>query len=284
MPKIIPSILAVVAVAGWAVAVVFFNKSGDLDGKLEAGEVERAKLAEDLGSARKDVEKYLESAGRLDEIGQQVGAAEDQVDALEGMRQAAHQELAAVKNEIEAGKAELATVESKLREREARVGEIEREIELAGTELAQLRAEAEEVRQMAERAGSGQLAEGQPQPESASEAAASVAEPKQTDRVAEAKRRFQSVDQNGDGKLVQFEFRLNSIKLLSLIDANRDGFVTRDETFLSAERFKLFEFNGDGKISPLEFVDERTFRTIDTHKQGFITFEEYLTFVLGTAP
>ncbi len=282
MPKVILGILAVVAVAGWAIAIVFLNKSGDLGGKLETSEAVRAKLAEDLESARKDLEKYLESAGRLDEIGQQVSAAEDQVAALDGQLQAARQELAAVKNETEAGKVELATVESKLRERKAQVSGIEQEIELAGTELKRLHTEAEGLRQKAEGAQTGLLVERQPPPQAASEAEPSVAEPKETDRIAEARRRFQIVDRNGDGRLDQFEFRLNSVKLMGLIDANRDGFITRDETLLSSEQFGLFDFDGDGKISPMEFVDTRTFRTIDANQQGFITFEEYLAFNQAT--
>ncbi len=282
MPKVILGILAIVAVAGWAIAIVFLNKSEDLGGKLETSEAVRAKLSEDLESARKDVAKYLESAGRLDEIGQQVSAAEDQVAALDGQLQAARQELAAVKNETGAGKADLATVESKLRERKAQVSKIEQEIELAGPELERLHAEGEELRRKAERAQTGQLGERQPQPQAASEAEPSVAEPKETDRIAEARRRFQVVDRNGDGKLDRFEFRLNSVKLMGLIDDNKDGFITRDETLLSPEQFALFDLDGDGKISAIEFVDARTFRTIDTKKQGFITFEEYLAFNQAT--
>jgi uncharacterized protein (DUF3084 family) len=280
MPKVILGVLAVVAVAGWAIAIVFLNKSGDVGGTLETSEAEPAKLAEDLESARKDLKKYLESAGRLDEIGQQVSAAEDQVAALDGQLQAARQELAAVRNETEAGKAEFATLESKLRERKAQVSEIEQEIELAGTELERLRAESEELRRKAERAQTGLSVERQPQ--AASEAEPRVAEPKEVDRVAEARRRFQIIDRNGDGKLDQFEFRLNSVKLMGLIDANKDGFITRDETLLSPEQFALFDLDGDGKISSIEFVDARTFRTIDTKKQGFITFEEYLAFNQAT--
>ncbi len=71
---------------------------------------------------------------------------------------------------------------------------------------------------------------------------------------------------------------------MGLIDANNDGFITRDETLLSPEQFELFEFDGDGKISAIEFVDARTFRTIDINQQGYITFEEFLTFIQKTAP
>jgi hypothetical protein len=282
MPKVILGILVIVAVAGWAATIFFVNKSGDLGGELEAGEAARAKLSEDLELARKDLEKYLESAGRLDEIGQQVRAAEDQAAALDGQLQAARQELATAKNDTEAGKAELAAAESKLRERKAQVSEIEQEIERAGTELERLHAEAEELGRKAERAQTGLVIGSQPQ--AASEAEPGVAGLKETDRIAEARQRFQIVDRNGDGQIDQFEFRLNSVKLMGLIDANKDGFITRDETLLSPERFKLFDFDGDGKISAVEFVDAQTFRTIDINQQGFITFEEYLTFMQETAP
>ena len=270
MPKVILGIVAVVAVAGWAIVIVFFNKSGDLGDKLETSEAERAKLAEDLELARKDLEKQIEAAGRLDEIGQQMGAAENQVAVLEGQIQTKRDELVVVSTETEAGKAELATLEAKLHERKAQVSEIEQEIEQAGLERERLRAEVELTQ-----------TEAQPEPQTTSEAEPSMVEPEESDRVAEARRRFQIVDQNGDDRLDEFEFRLNSIKLLGLIDANDDGFVTIDETLLSPEQFKLFDLDGDGKISPIEFV--RAFPTIDTNRQGSITFEEYLTFIQATA-
>jgi hypothetical protein len=283
MQKVILGTLAVVAVAGWAVATVFLNESGDVGSKLETSEAERAKLAEELESARKDLEIYLESAGRLDQIGQQVSAAEVQVAALEGELHAARQELAAVRNETEAGKAEMAALEPKLRERKAQVSGIEQEIERAKFELERLRAEAAESRRRTERAQSDSLGEGQPQPQAAPGAEPSVAEPKETGRVAEARRRFQIVDENGDGRLDQFEFRLRSVTLLDLMDADRNGFVTRDETLLSPERFEVLDLDGDGKISSLEFVDARVFSEIDTKQQGFVTFEEYLAFIQATA-
>ncbi len=283
MPKVILGILAVIAVAGWAIAIVFFNKSGDLGGRLETSEAERTKLAGDLELSQKELKNYRESVGQLDEIEQQVSAAENRFAALGGKIKVQREELAAVLNETEGGKTELAALETKLRERKAQVSEIEQEIEVAGIVLERLRAEAEELRLRVERAPTEPLVEQQPQPQAASEAEPSVAKPKETGRIAEARRRFELVDQNGDGNLDLFEFRLTSIRFLDQIDANKDGFVTVDETLLSPEQFKLFDFDGDGKISPIEFVDRRTFRTIDSQQQGFITLEEYLTFVRATA-
>ena len=77
------------------------------------------------------------------------------------------------------------------------------------------------------------------------------------------------------GELAKFEFRLNSVKLLGVIDANQDGFVTRDETFLSPEQFKLFEFNGDGKISKDEFRGpDRFWSRLDGDGDGVVTRKE----------
>ena len=121
----------------------------------------------------------------------------------------------------------------------------------------------------------------EPETQAIPEVKASAADLVGPERVAEAERRFQIIDQDGDGKIDEFEFRMNSIKLLGLIDANDDGFVTIEETLLSPEQFKLFDTEGDGKISSVEFT--RAFPTIDTKQQGFITFEEYLAQIQLTA-
>ena len=97
------------------------------------------------------------------------------------------------------------------------------------------------------------------------------------DRVAEAERRFRIVDQNGDGKVDQFEFRLNSIKLFSLIDANEDDFITIEESLTTTERFKLFDADGDGKVSSTEFT--RAFATVNTDGKGYVSFDDYLQYV-----
>jgi hypothetical protein len=121
----------------------------------------------------------------------------------------------------------------------------------------------------------------EPETQAIPEVKASAADLVGPERVAEAERRFQIIDQDGDGKIDEFEFRLNSIKLLGLIDANDDGFITIEETLLSPEQFKLFDSDGDGKISSVEFT--RAFPTIDTKQQGVITFEEYLAQIQLTA-
>ena len=106
-------------------------------------------------------------------------------------------------------------------------------------------------------------------------AKAKATETPESDPLADAKRRFRKVDQNGDHKIDRLEFRLKKVAVLSLIDVNRDGYVTIDETLLLPDAFKRFDANGDGKISSLEFVSARTFTAMDADRDGFVTFEEY---------
>jgi len=280
MPRVILGLVAVVIVAGWPTAIFYFTKWRDQDVSLEISETKRVKLEKDFELIQRDLEKQIESAGRLNEISQQLSSAEDQAAALEGQIQAKRDELIVIGNKIESGEAELAKLEPQLSERKATVNEIEQEIELAGSELERLRAEAEDLKQNAAPAQSEPMPEPILEPEITSEVVSVEAEPNETDRVAEVRRRFEIVDENGDGRVDQFEFRLKSIRMQDQLDTNRDGFVTIDETLLSPEKFKLLDSDGDGKISPVEFT--RALAIIDTAGQGFITFEDYLAFVQVT--
>jgi Ca2+-binding EF-hand superfamily protein len=280
MPRVILGLVAVVVVAGWPTAIFYFTKWRDHDVSLEISETKRVKLEKDFELIQRDLEKQIESAGRLNEISQQLSSAEDQAAALEGQIQAKRDELIVIGNKIESGEAELAKLEPQLSERKATVNEIEQEIELAGSELERLRAEAEDLKQNAAPAQSEPMPEPILEPEITSEVVSVKAEPNETDRVAEVRRRFEIVDENGDGRVDQFEFRLKSIRMQDQLDTNRDGFVTIDETLLSPEKFKLLDSDGDGKISPVEFT--KALAIIDTAGQGFITFEDYLAFVQVT--
>ena len=281
MPRVILGLVAVVVVAGWPTAIFYFTKWRDQDVSLEISETKRVKLEKDFELIQRDLEKQIESAGRLGEISQQLSSAENQAAALEGQIQAKRDELIVIGNKIESGEAELAKLESQLSERKATVNEIEQEIELADSELERLRAEAEDLMQNAAPAQSEPMPEPILEPEITSEVVSVEAEPNETDRVAEVRRRFEIVDKNGDERVDQFEFKLKSIRMQDQLDTNRDGFVTIDETLLSPEKFKLLDSDGDGKISPVEFT--RALAIIDTAGQGFITFEDYLAFVQVTA-
>ena len=97
--------------------------------------------------------------------------------------------------------------------------------------------------------------------------------------LADAKRRFARIDQDGDGRFDHLDFRLKRVSLFGLVDANEDGYLTLDETLLSPEAFQQFDSDGDGKISSLELADRRSFSVMDADGDEFITFEEYVNFL-----
>ena len=99
------------------------------------------------------------------------------------------------------------------------------------------------------------------------------------DPLADAKRRFARIDQDGDGRFDRLDFRLKRVSLFGMVDANEDGYLTLDETLLSPEAFQRFDSDGDGKISSLESADRRGFSVMDTNRDDFVSFEEYVKFL-----
>ncbi len=97
--------------------------------------------------------------------------------------------------------------------------------------------------------------------------------------MAEAKRRFARIDQDGDSSFDRLDFRLKRVSLFGKVDANEDGYLTFDETLLSPEAFKQFDTDGDGKISSAEMADRESFKVMDTNRDNFVTFEEYVKFL-----
>lgn len=281
IPRIVLGLVALVVVAGWPAALFYFTKWRDMDVNFEISETERAKLEKDIDLIRKDLEMQIETTGRLEEIRQRLRSAEDRAATLEEQFQAKQDELIVIGKKIQSGEAEVANLDSQLRERRATVKEIETEIELASSELERLRAEAEDSKQKAAPAQSEPMPEPVLEPGGTSEVVSVEAEPNETVRIAEARKRFGIVDKNGDGRVDQSEFSLKSILLQDQLDTNRDGFLTINETLLLPDKFKLLDSDGDGKISPVEFT--RILPIIDTAGQGFITFEDYRAFVGATA-
>ncbi len=101
--------------------------------------------------------------------------------------------------------------------------------------------------------------------------------------MAEAKRRFARIDQDGDGRFDRLDFRLKRVSLFGMVDANEDGYLTPDETLLSPEAIQQFDTHGDGNISSAEMADREGFKVMDTNRDNFVTFEEYVKF-LGIGP
>jgi Ca2+-binding EF-hand superfamily protein len=69
-------------------------------------------------------------------------------------------------------------------------------------------------------------------------------------------------------------------KLFGLIDTNHDDVVSEKEfsTYILREEFRLFDKNGDGKISKAEYLktatDKEYYSTLDPSGKGHVTLEE----------
>ena len=123
-------------------------------------------------------------------------------------------------------------------------------------------------------------------PKAVSEPAAPVKTTKiqESDLLTDARRRFRKLDQNRDNKIDRLDLRLMKVVFLSLIDVDRDGHLTIEETLLAPDVFKRFDSDGDGKISSFEIEDAPIFTAIDANRDEFVTFEEYLRFLRIPAP
>ena len=92
---------------------------------------------------------------------------------------------------------------------------------------------------------------------------------------------FAIFDSNGDGVIDRTEFDLNKIKVISVLDRNRDDHLERDELKISDEKFQTADQDGDGKISSFEFVESplANFEAFDADGDGIITLEEFRAYV-----
>ena len=92
---------------------------------------------------------------------------------------------------------------------------------------------------------------------------------------------FAIFDSNGDGVIDRTEFDLNKIKVISVLDRNRDDHLDRDEVKISDEKFHTADQDGDGKISSFEFVESPlgNFEAFDADGDGIITLEEFRAYV-----
>ena len=107
--------------------------------------------------------------------------------------------------------------------------------------------------------------------------------PQQSRQAKEFRGRFDRLDENGDGRISRTEYNFGKIMLLSLADSDGDGFVSFEETALSADFFKQVDADGDGKLSEIEFVDAgaKAFKVADVNRDRFVTYDE-LTKILRT--
>jgi Ca2+-binding EF-hand superfamily protein len=285
--------VAVLALAGWVVAFLAIKKSNDLETRLETSANERTRLGETLATAQAGLEKYRDAAGRMGKLDKRIGAARTKLDRLTRQAETKDREGWALARKIKAGKAELTKLSRKIEADKSQAAGLRQQIQLARMELEKLRAEARQQREAAQRLATQRLAkrplprrqrQTTPRPGKTTAPSSAVAKTgtRKRDLTEEARRRYRVIDTNGDDTIDRVEFRLGKVAAFDLIDANGDGYITLDETLLTADKFKRFDANGDGKISSIEVITSRSFDMIDGNGDGSLTFKEYLSFIRET--
>ena len=291
MQRILLGVIAAAAVAGWIAAFYALKSSGDVKERLTATRAELSAVSEKLTNTQNRLRLQRDAAGSLEEIGERIGSVQAKAAALTRQVQNRTSELQALQQKIDAGETELASVTRQIEAKKSVLASLAPDVEAARAELDRLRTEQHEAVSQSPTTGSavGSTQQAPATPKAVSEpstpakvkatAKATATKTQESDLLTDARRRFRKVDMNRDDKIDRLEFRLKKVAFLSLIDVNRDGYLTIDETLLSPDVFKRFDSDGDGKLSSFEFVDAPTFTAIDANRDEFVTIEEYLRFL-----
>ncbi len=287
MQKILLGLISVAAVAGWVVAFLSMGESSDLEDQMAAAKIELTKASEQLTDFQSRLTLTQGAASGLDDINKRVAAKRSEAAALGEEIVAKGRELETLIQDLESGKTELGALVDRISAGKSELSRLAQDQEATIAELGRLQAETDTLRaaaavsptetQTAVQAQAAPLADPLAPP-AAMETATAAAIPA-ADPLAEAKRRFARIDQDGDGRFDRLEFRLKRVSLFGMVDANEDGYLTPDETLLSPEAFQRFDTDGDGKISSREMADREGFSMMDTNRDDFVSFEEYVNFL-----
>ncbi|WP_395716130.1 redoxin family protein [Prosthecobacter sp.] len=105
-------------------------------------------------------------------------------------------------------------------------------------------------------------------------------------QLAEFDSRFKAFDKNNDGVISGDE--MNSAQYLKMLDADKNGTLTREEALQGVRKtqnligggsdtgglFKRLDKNADGKLTEEELPNKRWFNGLDTDKDGSVTLDE----------
>ncbi len=286
MQKVLLGFIAVAAVAGWVVAFLSMRESSDLEERITAAKIELTKALGQLADTQSQLALTQGAASSLDDIDKSVAAKQSEAVALDEEIVAKRRELENLIQDLDSGKMELGALADRVAASKSELSRLALDQEAAEAELDRLQAESEQQRgaaigsptetRTAVQAPKAPTAT--PAPPATTETTTAAAVPA-ADPLAEAKRRFARIDQDGDGRFDRLDFRLKRVSLFGMVDANEDGYLTLDETLLSPEAFQQFDTDGDGKISSAELADRGSFKVMDTNRDNFVTFEEYVKFL-----
>ena len=290
MQRILLGVIAVAAVAGWITAFYALRSSGDVKERLTATRAELSAVSEKLTNTQNRLRLQQDAAGSLEEIGERIGSVQAEAATLTRQIKTKTSELQALQQKTATGKTGLASVARQIEAKKSALASLTQDVEAAKAELGRLRAESERQREAVTRVPvEKQTAVQAPDapttpltapatPAAATETTTAAAAPV-SNPLADARRRFARIDQDGDGRFDSLDFRMKRVSLFGLVDANEDDYLTLDETLLSPEAFQNFDADGDGKISSLEMADRRSFNVMDADGDAFVTFEEYVKFL-----
>ena len=296
MQRILLGVIAAVAVAGWIAAFYASKSTGEVEERLTASKAELSAVSEKLTNTRNRLRLQQDAAGSLEEIGERIGSVQAEAAALTRQIKTRTSELQALQQKIDAGETEFASVTRQIEAKKSALASLAQDVKAARAELGRLRTEQQKAvgstpqapatpKAVSQSPSTGSVAgstskvPATPKTVSEPSAPATATRTQESGLLTDARRRFRKVDMNRDDKIDRVEFRLKKVAFLSLIDVNRDGYLTIDETLLSPDVFKRFDSDGDGKLSSFEFVDAPTFTTIDANRDEFVTIEEYLRFL-----
>ncbi len=289
---IVAAVLAGLAIAGWGVALAVMARSGGLGDKLASAEAELARQSARIIEAEETLERERAAAGSLDAITRRIEAARTDLATVTSRLTAGREERADLAVRAEASKAELARLAPRVVAAREELAGLMPQLEGAKARLSQLRNQiaqqqlsttggksepdlAQRAKKVTGTASTGGGAVSKQVAAEAARVATARPAPAKTPAPPDAKARFELLDENGDGGIDRQEFNFKKVRLLNLVDANRDGYLTSDETALSREAFKRFDRDADGRISQLEFVDARLFEAVDENNDGVVTYEEF---------
>jgi hypothetical protein len=261
--------MALAAIAGWGGAFLVWSRTADVAERLVTAEARLAETSDQLTASEGRLQQYEAAAGSLDEISGRLSRARDELAALETQLRSARKEQAVRTAQLDAAKAELDRRRANVDAAREELTGLELKVEGTRTELDRLKTERPRSPRSAQ-----PLASRQSTGDAAVAPRVATKPPVKAPAKLSADKRFELVDENGDGKIDRTEFSFKKVQLLNAGDVNMDGIVTPDESLLTAEAFARFDQDGDGNISQLEFVDPRTFDLIDANSDGAISIEE----------